>query len=271
METGSLSEKSLTLPYNCFAKKKDLYQQNPWIASRKRMPVVAEYPTPGPNAMPMPSYLGTQVMNSSITHRPAWSLYPRTEQRKAYYPAGPASYNTRNLKSQGGKASAPAYTMRIKPGIRSLQELPGPASYKVKARRILPKAPAFSFRIKPVPSSSSQTPGPNEYSLPTILGHHKTPPAHVLGYRLYDKDTFVTPGPGAYAHDNFSRVLQHAPEFSIREKLTEKTDKGTPGPGAYCHEKVIQHLPMAPRSTFGIKHSPFTGVWNPRIVGPRHC
>lgn len=80
--------------------------------------------------------------------------------------------------------------------------------------------------------------GPNEYSLPNLLGHHKTPPAHILGYRLYDKDPFVTPGPGAYSHDNFGKVLRHAPQFSIGVKITEKNDKGTPGPGAYCHEKV---------------------------------
>lgn len=43
---------------NCFAKKTELYLQKPWTPVQKRQAVVAEYPTPAPNSMPMPFYIG---------------------------------------------------------------------------------------------------------------------------------------------------------------------------------------------------------------------
>lgn len=45
-------------PRGCQAKKNALYVQKPWTSVQKRMPVVAEYPTPGPDSMPMCFYIG---------------------------------------------------------------------------------------------------------------------------------------------------------------------------------------------------------------------
>lgn len=136
---------------------------------------------------------------------------------------------------------------------------------------------------------------PNEYTLPTI--HQHTPPAHHMAHRLSVRVPVETPGPGAYSHSNIT--LPHAPQFTIRERLSGDKRDEMPGPGSYCPERVsllkiacieicllpftykknglylnfqvIVNLKMAPRQTMGIKHSPYVGIWHPRIVGPRHC
>ncbi|XP_034249376.1 outer dense fiber protein 3-like isoform X2 [Thrips palmi] len=264
---ASSMSSDLLLPGGCHAKKDTLYVQKPWTPVRKRMPIVAEYSTPGPDSMPMCFFIGRQVMNSSIIHQPAWSLHPRIEQKINHYQASPNSYCIRNLTARGGKTSTPQYTMGIKPKNRPIQDLPGPASYKTKSKLVLKSAPCFTFRTKPEIAATFKTPAPNEYTLPTI--HHHTPPAHHMAHRLSVKVPVETPGPGAYSLSN--KTLPHAPQYTIRERLFGYMGDELPGPGSYCPERVIVNLPVAPRQTMGIKHSPYAGIWHPRIVGPRHC
>lgn len=189
------------------------------------------------------------------------------EQRLNHYEASPNSYNIRDLKAKGGRTSTPKYTMRMKPKISQIQDLPGPASYKTKTKFVLERAPAFTFRIKPGNAETFKTPAPNEYTIPTI--HQHTPPAHHMAHRLTVNAPEETPGPATYSHPN--KVLPRAPQFTIPERLSGYKKDEIPGPGSYCPERVIINLPMAPRHTMGIKHSPYGGIWQPRIVGPRHC
>ncbi|XP_018336730.1 outer dense fiber protein 3 isoform X4 [Agrilus planipennis] len=270
------------------------FQQRPWTPTKRRGPIAAEFASPGPASVSLPSTIGTRPLDSKTGRAPAFSFGNRHNDKTETIGPGPGQYNVTGLSAKGkdtpkaaslhgrpkdckgdntpapgdynpDKAekvihdNAPKYTFGLKTNREKPLDTPAPNSYNVNG---LQKSPMFSFGSRNSIDKIPNTPAPNVYNIPNTLGDKKSAPAYTISGRNKDlvDERVKNPGPGSYNNVDPITYKEHAPSYTISGRTNIPCDHlNVPGPGVYSPEKVEVHLRHAPAYSFGIRHSPFLG------------
>ncbi|CAG0903908.1 unnamed protein product, partial [Cyprideis torosa] len=271
-------------------------KQNVWKPTVRRGPISAEFNSPGPAQIALPSFFGTpapvgksgttvlQHFDSKKSNAPAYSMGTRPEMKPKVIGPGPV-YDVSNMVVAGGKVQTP--TARLPPKDQEPAKFekfvtPGPSTYDVTPADKLCYKHSPAWKIKEeqekkdatgVPkgrvfNESTISPGP-VYELPGLTGTKHgvflstkaSSPAYTLRPRREDPKPSPVPGPGAYKTVETETYKSKAPNYSLSGRTTLPKDKTQkPGPGAHNPEKVEMHLNWKPSFSFGLKHSPYIYV-----------
>ncbi|XP_076068952.1 ciliary microtubule associated protein 1A isoform X2 [Oratosquilla oratoria] len=235
-----------------------------WTPTKRRGPIAAEFSTPGPAAITLPSTIGTS--SSTKSRSPAFTMSGRHEMKLDKAGPGPGQYNVTGI-SNKGKDEAHAPSMHVKPNDPKPYVTPAPGDYcpEKAEKKVVDTSPSFSFGIKADPNKVPDYPAPNKYSIPSLLGPVKegskvAAPCFSMGIKPKDmEDKMKVPGPGTYNEatvDKYKNVK--SPSFSMGQRTQIPSDHTQkPGPGAHCPEKCEGK--QTPQFSFGIKHSPYLG------------
>ena len=233
-------------------------------------------PVSGMTASPGPIYKMRNLTGyndhetcSSFRREPAYTIATRTVlDRIPYKSPGPAAYRPLDKQTHMGIEGVPAYTMAHK-GIDLRKDLgPGPGAYEPEkyTRKVWPNEPAYTFGLKHLDVTINNNPGPNAYKLPRpeTESHIRSSPAYTIVHR--PKTIFgsgFAPGPGAYKMPDADIFLPTPPKYTMASNSRGPNSRmNNPGPGQYkIGEALKNQLPRAPEFTFGLKHSPYKGVY----------
>ncbi|XP_039295017.1 outer dense fiber protein 3 isoform X1 [Nilaparvata lugens] len=240
------------------------FQQRPWTPTKRRGPIAAEYSSPGPACVTLPTLVGTISTDSKRGRAPAFSFGSRHGGKLDTAGPGPGQYNVTGLSAKG-KDTPPAATLHSRPKESKSETTPAPGDYNPeKSEKIVhDNSPKYTFGLKTTVEKTSSTPAPNVYNIPAALGNTKegnkrAAPAFSISGRQKEfiDDRVNTPGPGAYNSISADSIKAKSPAYSVSSRYTVPSDHSTkPGPGAYSPEKVQIDIPQA--HTFGIRHSDF--------------
>lgn len=244
-------------------------QQRPWTPTKRRGPIAAEYTTPGPAAVSLPSTIGLQS-HDSVSNRsksPAFSFGARHEDKKDIFVPGPGAYNITGLCHTGREANlAPTLSGRTRDPAPFKTPAPGAYSPEKSGPGATHHAPAYSFGLKTRDAKPDMTPGPNVYKIQGTVGNekdtvHKKTPSYSMGMKsndaLWNGAGKNSPGPGRYDIPGAEAYKsKKSPSYTLSGRTLipgDRTQK--PGPGAHSPEKVV--FQQTPSYSFGIRHSQF--------------
>ncbi|XP_063237800.1 ciliary microtubule associated protein 1A-like isoform X2 [Bacillus rossius redtenbacheri] len=237
--------------------------QQPWTPTKRRGPIAAEYSSPGPACVTLPSLLGGAIVPDSKRGRaPAFSFGSRHSNKNDSPGPGP-KYNITGLSSKG-KDNPQASTLHGRPKDHHVDATPAPGDYSPE-KLVLDHSPKYTFGLKTQLDKPSTTPAPNVYNIPSVLGHSKegnmkAAPAFTISGRQkeHPDDRVLTPGPGTYDNAKPENYKSRSPAYSISSRYQLPSDSTQkPGPGAHYPEKA--RMDGITSHSFGIKHSPYIG------------
>jgi len=136
---------------------------------KRRGPIAAEFQSPGPAAINLPTLFGNQCLKESTkAAAPAFTFAGKHEQKVRNDAPSPNTYNTSGLTARG-KDDGPAKTMHGK--LKDPKKFVTPAPNKYEA--IIPEEqPSFAFGVKHSPYlySGKQVTGDHWVSTKTEMG-----------------------------------------------------------------------------------------------------
>ncbi|CAH0560738.1 unnamed protein product [Brassicogethes aeneus] len=230
--------------------------QRPWTPTKRRGPIAAEYNSPGPACVNLPSYMGKNTVEAKNGRAPAFSFGARHGGRQETLGPGPGQYNVTGLSAKG-KDTPLAVSLHGRPKSPKAENFPAPGDYNPdKAEKVIhDNSPKYTFGLKTNLEKPLDTPGPNVYQIPSVV----CAPAYTISGRNKEPidERVKNPGPGQYNNvDPESYKAEHSPAYTISGRTNIPRDDSIPGPGIYSPEKVCIDYP--PAHSFGIKHSPFS-------------
>ncbi|XP_057335913.1 outer dense fiber protein 3-like [Microplitis mediator] len=238
--------------------------QRQWSPTKRRGPISAEFRSPGPACVSLPSLIGKTVPDSKRGRAPAFSFGSRYSLKNESPGPGPGQYNVSGLSAKG-KNKAPALSLHGYTKIDKIECTPAPGDYDPEKAEIFiqDSSPKYSFGVKAHIEKINSTPAPNVYIIPSAFGatkegNKKAAPAYSIASRqkVFTDDRILVPGPGTYEAIDPDIVRSKSAAYSMSGRYQLPTDQSKiPAPGVYCPEKVL--LNFQPAHTFGIKHSPY--------------
>jgi hypothetical protein len=240
--------------------------------TKPRGPIAAMYNSPGPQYA-LPPLVGKKDRDprSTKSTAPAYAFGIRHGKWSEDAGPGPAYYPDPKY-LRGGKDQKPAYSIYSRPKEITQGVTPGPGAYAIDPamKHCFRGDPAYSFGLRSDTRNADQTPGPNVYHVPGCVGKtvesdkHQAPAITITGRSKvggFAEDLQKTPGPGAYKEVNPRLYKQREPGYSITGRNEMPGDTTLkPGPGAYKPETVHQDKKIAPKFSFGIRHSQYSGT-----------
>ncbi|XP_046395446.1 outer dense fiber protein 3 isoform X2 [Ischnura elegans] len=241
------------------------HTQRPWTPTKRRGPIAAEYSSPGPACVTLPTSIGP---GSKSARAPAFSFGSRHNNKNDSPGPGPGQYNVTGLSAKG-RDSPQASTLHGRPKDPKGDQTPAPGDYNPEKseKAVHDHSPEYTFGHKTQMEKPSDTPAPNVYNIPPAMGstkegNKKAAPSFTISGRQkeFTDDRVLTPGPGTYNNSSPDQYkARRSPAYSISARYQLPSDHSQkPGPGVYSPEKV--HIDDAPAHTFGIRHSPYTGL-----------
>ncbi|XP_065582656.1 ciliary microtubule associated protein 1A-like isoform X2 [Artemia franciscana] len=230
--------------------------QGNYTPTKRRGPIAAEFQTPGPATIVLPSSIGINIQESTIKKAPAFSFGSKPEDKLESPGPGPGQYNVTKL-TYKGKDEHPAPTIAGRPKDPKKDLTPAPGTYcPEKGEKVIGEhTPAYSFGTKLKIEKPDNIPAPNSYSIPPAIG---VAPAYTISGKGKTQPPPMLPGPGQYDSSSPDKIKPKSPAYSLSSRThlpSDSTQK--PGPGAHSPEKV--HLEGGKRYSFGVKHSPYLG------------
>jgi len=230
-----------------------------------KMPIAAMMRGPGPAKYGLPSCLGHNGHDISKGMSPAFSFGRRVATYTSNHSPGPAHYEPARMTRHGGDG-APAYSLHGRTSMAKPLCTPAPGHYAPE-RRSGNKASGYSFGMRTRRFTHDSTPAPNNYNIPTYVGSgaRSSAPAYSMTGRSkigsFHEDLRRTPGPGSYKTIVPAVYKYKCPAYSMNGRNylpSDATQK--PGPGTYKPEKVINHKAIAPKFSFGVRHSEYMAL-----------
>ncbi|KAL1129985.1 hypothetical protein AAG570_012928 [Ranatra chinensis] len=197
------------------------FQQRPWTPTKRRGPIAAEYSSPGPACVTLPSLLGKTAGDSKKGRAPAYSFGSRHGGKNDNLGPGPGQYNITGLSAKG-KDNPPAASLHSRAKEGKCQKSPAPGDYNPeKSEKIIhDNAPKFTFGHKTQLDKPNNTPAPNVYKIPGVLGGTKEAYSVASRSQLPCEDR-LKPGPGAYSPEKVSQI-SGAIESNLLEYVAKK-------------------------------------------------
>lgn len=230
---------------------------------------MAKLSGPGPAKYFLRGTCGYTEHDPSKPRSPAYKIGSRVWPSTATNDSpGPAAYAVPPKIVRMGRDGYPAYSLYGRPKDAKLFCTPGPDAYA--SERCPPttgsRAPSYTFGLRTALFSRQKTPAPNSYSLPTLVGSKSVDKSSSPAYSMtgrsriggFHQDTKQTPGPGAYSSGSPDVYRYRSPIYSITARNSIPGDSTMkPGPGAHRPEKVYITRRIAPRFSFGVRHSEY--------------
>ncbi|XP_046395444.1 outer dense fiber protein 3 isoform X1 [Ischnura elegans] len=249
------------------------HTQRPWTPTKRRGPIAAEYSSPGPACVTLPTSIGP---GSKSARAPAFSFGSRHNNKNDSPGPGPGQYNVTGLSAKG-RDSPQASTLHGRPKDPKGDQTPAPGDYNPEKseKAVHDHSPEYTFGHKTQMEKPSDTPAPNVYNIPPAMGstkegNKKAAPSFTISGRQkeFTDDRVLTPGPGTYNNSSPDQYkARRSPAYSISARYQLPSDHSQkPGPGVYSPEKVTINKTSAPSHSFGIRHSPYIAQATPRFI-----
>lgn len=232
-----------------------------------KMPIAAMMRGPGPAKYGLPSCLGHNEHDLSKSKSPAFSFGRRLHTSTSNDSPGPSYMVPARMTRRGGDG-APAYSLHGRPGMAKPLCTPAPGHYAPeRSSERYNKASGYSFGMRTKTFTHDSTPSPSAYTIPSYVGSgaRSSAPAYSMTGRSkigsFHEDLRRTPGPGSYKTIVPSVYKYKCPAYSMNGRNylpSDATQK--PGPGTYKPEKVIVHRAIAPKFSFGVRHSEYMAL-----------
>ncbi|XP_062347469.1 ciliary microtubule associated protein 1B [Cinclus cinclus] len=228
----------------------------PWRPHRPRVPVSAQFRTPGPQ-YGLPSGIGYNHRDPSTRRAPAYSFGLKLGGPEESRSPGPQYLVPPGFTARG-RDRAPAFTMGGRARQHQATNTPGPAYYspELADRMTLPSAPACSVASRGRQDKPQQTPGPGSYQLPPVMGPHlvikRSAPQCTMtgrGPSMFDEKR-KTPGPNRYSTVDTNVYMARAPRCTMAGRSRPRPILHTPGPSDYSPKQGQKQ-----GLTFGVRHS----------------
>ncbi|XP_066245107.1 ciliary microtubule associated protein 1A-like isoform X4 [Euwallacea similis] len=282
--------------------------QRPWTPTKRRGPIAAEYNSPGPACVSLPSYIGKKPLEAKTGSAPAYSFGAKANAKLESIGPGPGQYNVTGLSAKGkdtppalslhsrpkepkpdnfpapgdynpDKAEkvthehSPQYTFGLKTNVGKPADTPAPNVYSIdKADSVMQHTPMYSFGSKVNLDKPVDTPAPNVYHIRSVVGERGSPAYTISGRNKELLDERIkNPGPGQYSNVDPEFYKTHSPAYTISGRTNIPKDDKIPGPGVYSPEKVVAHLKSPPGHSFGIRHSPYLGSYDTFLQKDKAC
>lgn len=230
---------------------------------------------PGPAKYWLPGTTGHTTHDPRKHRKPAYSFGTKSSKLGQNTSPGPAYYINSRI-TRNGMDGTPAYTLHYRTPLQNSFKTPGPGSYAPEKHQTPkhPHPPSYSFGSRTPYSKRDATPAPNAYGLPTVLGPNavgkRSYPSYSMTSRSkvgsFHEDLKKTPGPGTYRVTLPDNYKCKRPAYSMGGRNFVPGDSTRkPGPGAHYPENVYVTKKIAPKFSFGIRHSEYMA---PLIVDP---
>lgn len=230
---------------------------------------------PGPAKYWLPGTTGQTLHDPRKYRKPAWSFGTKSSKITMNNSPGPA-YCLSSKITRYGMDGTPAYTLHDRTALLASFKTPAPGTYAPEKHQTPkhPLPPSYSFGSRTPYHKKDATPAPNAYGLPNILGPKavgkRSYPAYTMTARSkigsFHEDMQKTPGPGTYRVTAPNNYKNKRPAYSMGGRNFVPGDSTQkPGPGAHCPEHVYVTKRIAPRFSFGIRHSEYIA---PLITDP---
>ncbi|XP_066245106.1 ciliary microtubule associated protein 1A-like isoform X3 [Euwallacea similis] len=213
--------------------------QRPWTPTKRRGPIAAEYNSPGPACVSLPSYIGKKPLEAKTGSAPAYSFGAKANAKLESIGPGPGQYNVTGLSAKG-KDTPPALSLHSRPKEPKPDNFPAPGDYNPdKAEKVTHEhSPQYTFGLKTNVGKPADTPAPNVYSIPTGEKLDNTP-KYSFGVKPELVKPFNTPAPNVYSIDKADSVMQHTPMYSFGSKVNLDKPVDTPAPNVYHIRSVV--------------------------------
>lgn len=232
-----------------------------------KMPIAAMMRGPGPAKYGLPSCLGHEFHDIRKGKSPAFSFGRRVVTNASNHSPGPAYMVPARMTRRGGDG-APAYSLHGRTSMAKPLCTPAPGHYAPE-RKSTTKVSGYSFGMRTRRFTHDSTPAPNNYNIPSCVGSgvgaRSSAPAYSMTGRSkigsFHEDLRNTPGPGSYKTIVPAVYKYKSPAYSMNARNylpSDNTQK--PGPGTYKPEKVINHKAIAPKFSFGVRHSEYMAL-----------
>ncbi|KAG5444055.1 Outer dense fiber protein 3 [Clonorchis sinensis] len=235
--------------------------------TKPRGPIAAMYNSPGP-CYQLPPLVGYPDHDTRSTHvrEPQWSLGIKHKQETVDNSPGPC-YNPDSKILNTGKAFSPQFSLSSRQKEAEKSVTPGPGAYVPEKSdpQVFPKHPAYSLSSRHKGLRFDDIPGPNMYTVDPMLGRtvrsqKASAPSYSISGRRKRSTSCETPGAGAYKITAMNVYKEAPPAYSLSARTQLPHDAvRKPGPGAYSPETVVVNRRIAPKFSFGIRHSPYKG------------
>ncbi|CAH0560735.1 unnamed protein product [Brassicogethes aeneus] len=226
--------------------------QRPWTPTKRRGPIAAEYNSPGPACVNLPSYMGKNTVEAKNGRAPAFSFGARHGGRQETLGPGPGQYNVTGLSAKG-KDTPLAVSLHGRPKSPKAENFPAPGDYNPdKAEKVIhDNSPKYTFGLKTNLEKPLDTPAPNAYS-PFQRSSSKR---YSFGIRTSIRKHNDTPAPNFYNIPKSDKVLhEKSPQYSFGLKTQVEKPSETPAPNVYnipSTEKLLHE--NSPKYSFGVK------------------
>jgi len=248
----------------CYAKDFKAMPSYSVVTTTTKLPIAAMMKGPGPAKYGLPSCLGHPGHDIRKSKSPAFSFGRRLKTVTSSDSPGPAYMFPARMTRQGGDG-APAYSLHGRPKMAKPLATPAPGHYRPERRRN--SASGYSFGMRTKTFTHDSTPSPSAYTIPSYVGSgaRSSAPAYSMTGRSkigsFHEDLRRTPGPGSYKTIIPSVYKYKSPTYSMngRNYLPNDATK-KPGPGTYTPEKVVVNRDIAPKFSFGVRHSEYMAM-----------
>lgn len=237
------------------------------VPTSAKMPIAAMMRGPGPAKYRLPSCLGHPGHDVSKSKSPAFSFGRRVKAQENKNSPGPAYMVPARMTRTGGDG-APAYSLHGRTREAKPLCTPAPGHYTPEtSHKHYNKHSGYSFGMRTKNFSKAGTPSPNAYTIPTYIGSgaRSSAPAYSMTGRSkigsFHEDLKRTPGPGSYKMVVPAVYKYKCPAYSMNGRNylpSDATQK--PGPGTYRPEGVVLHRDIAPKFSFGMRHSEYMAL-----------
>jgi hypothetical protein len=204
---------------NTTTKRMGGFTQRPWTPTKRRGPIAAEYNSPGPACVSLPSYIGKKTSESRSGRAPAFSFGARHNGKMDSIGPGPGQYNVTGLSAKG-KDTPPAVSLHSRPKDAKPENFPAPGDYNPdKAEKVIhDNAPRYTFGLKTNVEKPVDTPAPNAYKPFRRSNAHR----YSFGTRTPVQRVSDTPAPNVYnVPDSEKKLTRTITEIQFRFENTQ--------------------------------------------------
>lgn len=146
------------------------------------------------------------------------------------------------------------------------EDNPGPGTYWLNYKWVLPQAPNQSFGLRTDIWFDYGKPGPGTYNL---RKDGNDSPKYTMAQHCHGITPLYVPGPGTYfLFDHVKHTNIRVPAYTIAQKNNYFPDEGVPGPGTYnVREEVPVDIGYSLGKRLSSRESPTPG---PGTYSPKH-
>lgn len=157
----------------------------PYTPVQRRGPIGAEFSSPGPAIVSLPSSFGIHSNDGRMSKAPAYTFGSKYEEKNDFKTPGPGEYSVEGC-TRIGKDWSPTVFMSPRYKEPERFSTPGPCEYSPErsTRSVKGQAPSYTFGFKANEPAMDVTPPPTAYNVPEPEAYKNVkPPSATFGFK----------------------------------------------------------------------------------------